>query len=338
MMLGLQTLTKPRLCWLIRVDVQALNDEARALRHAQGELGMELEFKTERAKRMFAENDRLYFLKNDKTLEVTNGTLGTIESIKEGQMIVRLDESDIKDINDERRVIVDIDKYNHLEHGYAATVYKTQGVTVDRAYLLASRHLDAHSTYVGMSRHRESVDLFYSREVFPRLDDLVQTLSRQRAKDVSTDYQLQADFARERGVEPVETQHERTRTGFAVFKVQFEADYPEQAKALSRLEVPDSNVDKIRDSLGLSENQHLSLKEFKEKFERENPERAAQLRYELLPAHEKAAIVQEKQRQDEALKLEKALEQQKIAENTQKALERQKELERGRGDDFELSL
>ena len=83
---------------------------------------------------------------------------------------------------------------------------------------------------------------------------------------------------------------------------------------------------------------HLNLQEFKAKFEKENPERAAQLRYELLPAHEKAAIAQEKLQKDEAIKLEKALEQTKIAENTQKALERQKALEMSRDDGFGLSL
>ncbi len=195
-------------------------------------------------------------------------------------------------------------------------------------------------TCVGMSRHRESVDLFYSREAFPRMDALIQTLSRQRGKDVSTDYENLQNFARGRGIDPVEAQHERV--GFEAFKAQFEAAYPEHkglTTALSKLlEVSDSNLNKVRESLGLSEPEHLSLQAFKEKFERENPERAAQLRYELLPAHEKAAIAYEKQQKDEALKLEKALEQQKIAENTQKALERQKELERSRGDDFELSL
>jgi hypothetical protein len=95
---------------------------------------------------------------------------------------------------------------------------------------------------------------------------------------------------------------------------------------------------KINESERQSELRHLSLQEFKAKFERENPERAAQLRYELLPAHEKAAIAHEKQQKDEAIKLEKALEQQKIAENTQKELARQKTWEISRDNDFEMSL
>jgi hypothetical protein len=237
------------------------------------------------------------------------------------------------------------DLYKHLEHGYAATVYKTQGVTVDRSYLLASRHLDAHATYVGMSRHRESVDLFYSREVFPRMDALVQTLSRQRGKDVSTDYlneNQQQYFAKGRGVEPHQNTDADTR--IQDFKAQFEAEHPERARQLATGNRFDSNPDaspsthKTKESERQSELRHLSLSEFKAKFERENPERAAQLRYELLPPHEKAAIAHEKHQKDEAIKLEKALEQQKIAENTQKELARQKTWEISRDNDFELGM
>jgi Ti-type conjugative transfer relaxase TraA len=333
-----------------RVDVKSLNEEARALRHAQGELGIELEFKTERGKRLFAENDRVYFLQNDRTLGVTNGTLGTIESVKDQEIVVRLDKGDNIDINIDRRVIVDPNKYLYLEHGYAGTVYKAQGVTVDRAYLLASRHLDAHSTYVGMSRHRQSVDLFQSREEFPRMEDLVRTLSRERGKDVSTDYlseqHQQQDFAKGRGVEP--HQHTDAETRIQDFKAQFETEYPERARQLAAGKMFDSNANantdtspsthKINESERQSERRHLSLQEFKAKFERENPERAAQLRYELLPAHEKAAIAHEKQQKDEAIKLEKALEQQKVAENTQKELARQNTWEISRDNDFEMSL
>jgi len=70
----------------------------------------------------------------------------------------------------------------------AATIHKAQGVTVDRSYVLASKYLDAQSTYVAMSRHRESADLFYGKDVFLSKDDLVKTLSRERTKDVTLDY------------------------------------------------------------------------------------------------------------------------------------------------------
>ena len=96
-----------------------------------------------------------------------------------------------------------MERYNQLDHGYAATIHKAQGVTVDRSYVLASKYLDAHLQYVAMSRHRESVDLFYGKDMFLTKDDLVKTLGRDRAKDVTLDYLSSEhikEFAEARGV------------------------------------------------------------------------------------------------------------------------------------------
>ena len=164
-----------------RDDVFDLNQKVRELRHNQGELGLQQGFSTFRGERNFAIHDRIYFLKNDRNLGVMNGSLGTITNINAKALTVELD-------NNKKEVVVDFDLYNHVDHGYAATIHKAQGVTVDRSYLLASKYLDAHAAYVGMTRHRDSVDLFYSREEFPKYSDLVNNLSRDRAKDISLDY------------------------------------------------------------------------------------------------------------------------------------------------------
>ena len=182
-----------------RDDVKDLNEQARALRQKQGELGQELTFKTFRGDRNFAECDRVYFLKNDRNLGVMNGSLGTVERIDPKALTIRLDAPN-RNVEG-RGVVVDLDLYNHLDHGYAATIHKAQGVTVDRAYLLASRYLDSHAAYVGMSRHRESADLFYSTEEFPKYSDLVNVLSKNRAKDLSVDYLECNNFAAHRGME-----------------------------------------------------------------------------------------------------------------------------------------
>jgi ATP-dependent exoDNAse (exonuclease V) alpha subunit len=50
--------------------------------------------------------------------------------------------------------------------------------------------MDRHATYVGLSRHRESMDLFWSKEAFAHKGDLVRTLSRERSKDISLDYSI----------------------------------------------------------------------------------------------------------------------------------------------------
>ncbi|HXH55243.1 MAG TPA: Ti-type conjugative transfer relaxase TraA [Gammaproteobacteria bacterium] len=269
-----------------RADVRELNEEARTLRQAQGELGIELEFKTERGKRTFAINDRLYFLKNDRTLGVMNGSLGTIELVKEEQIVVRLDGADNKDINDDRRVTVNLNAYNCLDHGYAATIHKSQGITVDRSYVLSSRYLDAHATYVGMSRHRESVDLFYSREEFPRMEALIQTLSRERGKDLSTDYTLGSSaFAQNRGLmldddlkplRTVEVPSSLTDKGII-----------ETPKAFTH---PLENLQRSFKHPLMNRQVQNSAEAFKARYEAANPEKAAAVQDKFISQQDKEAL------------------------------------------------
>ena len=98
------------------------------------------------------------------------------------------------------RVTVAFKDYNHLDHGYAATIHKAQGVTVDRTHVLASPGLDRHATYVALSRHRRSVDLHYGRDDFADQRSFGRALSRERAKDMASDYEreIRRDIVPER--------------------------------------------------------------------------------------------------------------------------------------------
>ena len=173
-----------------RVDVRALNEQARVLRREAGELGAEHALTTARGERLFAEGDRLYFLKNARTLGVKNGTLGTVERIQGAgvgaSLVVRLD--GMEGAGRGRAVAFALRDYAEIDHGYAATVHKAQGVTVDRAHVLATGGLDRHASYVALSRHRESVVLHWSRDEMRSRDGLDARLGRQRLKDTSLDY------------------------------------------------------------------------------------------------------------------------------------------------------
>src|SRR3546814_20340537 len=114
-----------------------LNQAARERLVAQGELGENIAVRTERGIRQFADNDRILFLKNEREMGVKNGTLGTLEKAAPDRLAVRLD--------DGRRVPVDLKSYAHVEHGYAATVHKTQGVTVTKNHVLGTPGPDNHS-------------------------------------------------------------------------------------------------------------------------------------------------------------------------------------------------
>jgi ATP-dependent exoDNAse (exonuclease V) alpha subunit len=54
----------------------------------------------------------------------------------------------------------------------------TQGVTVDRSFVLATPGMDRHLAYVGMTRHRDSAELYAGRDDFKGFDELRERLSR----------------------------------------------------------------------------------------------------------------------------------------------------------------
>ncbi|WP_062346093.1 MULTISPECIES: Ti-type conjugative transfer relaxase TraA [Sphingomonadaceae] len=161
-------------------EVQSLNGEARDRLRASGDLGDDVTVKAERGERQFATGDRIMFLRNERGMGVKNGTLATIERVSSERMAVRLD--------DGRGVAFDTKDYAHVDHGYAATFHKSQGVTVDRAHVLATPGMDRHSAYVGLSRHRDDVQLHYGRDDFADQRQLVRALSRDRGKDMAGDY------------------------------------------------------------------------------------------------------------------------------------------------------
>lgn len=169
-------------------EVRDLNIAAREKLREHGELGADVDVKTERGSRDFASGDRLMFLRNERGMGVKNGTLGTVEQVTPGHMAVRTD--------DGRNVAFDLKDYAHVDHGYAATFHKSQGVTVDQAHILATPGMDRHSAYVGLTRHRDGVQLHYGKEDFADQSKLVRTLSRERSKDMASDYPLPDAAAR----------------------------------------------------------------------------------------------------------------------------------------------
>ena len=102
-----------------------------------------------------------------------------------------------------RIVRFDADMYRHVDHGYATTIHKSQGATVDRAFVLASPGMDRHLAYVAFSRHRDDLKIYVPQETFGRRT-LVETLSRSGAKTTTLDYAdtaSVADIVRRRGGE-----------------------------------------------------------------------------------------------------------------------------------------
>ncbi|MGR9074940.1 Ti-type conjugative transfer relaxase TraA [Rhizobium leguminosarum] len=153
-------------------DVKRLNEALRSVMSEEGALSENRAFRTERGAREFAAGDRIIFLENARFVEpratrlgpqhVKNGMLGTVVSTgdKRGDAVlsVRLDSG--------RDVVISESSYRNVDHGYAATIHKSQGATVERTFVLATGMMDQHLTYVSMTRHRDRVDLYAAKDDF----------------------------------------------------------------------------------------------------------------------------------------------------------------------------
>ena len=154
-------------------DVDALNSDLRAIRRERGELGKDYLLQTRDGPTAFAAGDLLQFTGSayyagDKQAGLVAGGVGTLRGIDGARMTVELDGVGTR----KGRVVSftvgeaeEAGQFNAIRHGYAGTIYKGQGQTLDQSYLYHSQHWRAASAYVALSRHRESTALFVAREV-----------------------------------------------------------------------------------------------------------------------------------------------------------------------------
>jgi hypothetical protein len=133
-----------------RRDVGSLNELARAELHRSGRLGNDL---LEAAGLGFAAGDKVICLRNDRRIDVMNGTIGTVVSRRGNSLVVETTDGP-------RSLPADYLGAGHLGHAYAMTVHKSQGMTVERAFVLSSDSLSQESGYVAMSRATQSTELF----------------------------------------------------------------------------------------------------------------------------------------------------------------------------------
>ncbi|KQW26347.1 Dtr system oriT relaxase [Rhizobium sp. Root274] len=173
----------------LRRDVRMLNQMARIKLIERGILAEGAMFKTADGDRNFAVGDQIVFLKNEGSLGVKNGMLAKVIEVGPGRITALIGEGE-----NARQVLVEQRFYNDLDHGYATTIHKSQGATVDRVKVLASLSLDRHLTYVAMTRHREDLAVYYGRRSFAKNGGLIPILSRRNAKETTLDYEKGAFY------------------------------------------------------------------------------------------------------------------------------------------------
>jgi conjugative relaxase-like TrwC/TraI family protein len=169
-----------------RSDVDALNTEARRELLSRGDLGNVM---ANDGFREFRFGDSVICTRNDHRLGVLNGTRGIAVARSTGGGVTIAAEDLLIDLPHQYLA------GGHLDYGYATTIHKSQGETVDRAFVLANASLFREAGYVALSRARVRTDMYVSdaavrggiAEGWP---ELVRVLSTSRAKSLAAEVKL----------------------------------------------------------------------------------------------------------------------------------------------------
>lgn len=134
----------------------------------------------------FASGDKVIFGKKfsfgecgDENTTVWNGATGKVEKMEGNSIQVKLDHSG-------QTVSVNFEEMNSVSHGYATTVHKAQGLSVDRAHVLAGNQTGREWSYVAASRHKENVNFYTDEETN---EELKNTMRQTGQKDMASDYE-----------------------------------------------------------------------------------------------------------------------------------------------------
>jgi hypothetical protein len=163
-------------------EVATLNEHARAVHWQRGDLGEDRQLETKHGQAVFAEGDRIQFSGNGygkraRDAGMTNGRVGTLTGIETGddgrtRMTVALDAAKGK-VQEVSFFLGDDGKageFNNFKHGYAGTIYRGQGRTLDEAYVCHSSLWRSSAAYVALTRHRENVHIFAAYETLRAMD------------------------------------------------------------------------------------------------------------------------------------------------------------------------
>jgi ATP-dependent exoDNAse (exonuclease V) alpha subunit len=170
-------------------DVDDLNHRARRRLAAAGVLGDDVTI----GERHFAVGDDVVATRNDYRIMVFNGTRATVTGIDiHARSIEAVDPA-----GHEMTIPFAYAEAGHLSLGYATTIHKAQGATLDKTFVLADDTLHRERSYSSLSRGVEANDLYVAaaededlhsaHDADYPLDQLYQTVNRSDAKRLALD-------------------------------------------------------------------------------------------------------------------------------------------------------
>jgi conjugative relaxase-like TrwC/TraI family protein len=239
---------------LRRSDVAELNALARRLMDAEGLLGKE---RLTIGDKEFAVGDRVVCKRNNPAIGVQNGTRATVARIDGVLQTLSIATDHGEQIGLPRRYL----EHGHLRHGYALTGHTSQGLTVDRAFVLGSGESRLQEWgYVAFSRARTETRIYVTGAVPAReshahhidlpdpLTRLAQALEESQVERLAVDQQPHLDGPRHQTRPEIakRTLTDRERHALRVLEHHRLATEKMIAVAESRVSGFDRVLDKVR--------------------------------------------------------------------------------------------
>ncbi len=178
-------------------SVAQLNHMARERLIALGKLADNgVEVNARNGKLNISVGERLLFEANHHHIGVKNGSFGTVTGIDGDCLSVQLDNG--------KQVQFSTQSYRDINYGYATTVHKLQGATVDYAFeYIDGPTWDRHLFLVGSSRHKLGLEIVADKATFGNYSALREVVSRHGLKDYLLEYP--SHFALRRGFDEAST-------------------------------------------------------------------------------------------------------------------------------------
>lgn len=161
--------------------------------------------------RLFSQGEKVVFLKNDNKLSVQNGLTGTINKIdSKGNIEINL--------TSEKSVKFNIRNYSYIDHGYAVTAHKSQGLDSQRViYVTNTAHKQLNTTqsfYVAISRAQ-----YDAKIITDNVSVLQEQIKRPQLKTSTLDF-------------PIETAKTQDKPRKGIFEREMKTNH----------ELPDNNI------------------------------------------------------------------------------------------------
>ncbi len=170
-------------------DVDALNHGARQYLKFEGVLsGEEIAVSGHH----YMKGDSILIKQTNKELGLTNGDLAQLVRVTKDQFVLRLEQGD-----QAKEISFDPSKYSGFRHGYATTVFKTQGASIKNVFVFHDGFAGVRNSYVALSRHVNQLKLYINNQATTSIGHLIKQLGHDPEIGSSLSYLTKADLAKQ---------------------------------------------------------------------------------------------------------------------------------------------